>query len=279
MERAMESVRWHRVGMHAVLALGALIVVLPVVWIGFAAFKTQIALLRGDFLFTPYFGNFEELLFSKASDYPANFFNSLLVASGSTTMVLLIATLAAYSMYRLRWPSWVPALVLMGSLVFHMIPPITLVGPWYVMFRSIGWDNTYAALVLTHVALNLPIGIAVMSVFVRDIPLEIEEAARLDGCSTPQMLWRIVFPLVRPGLAATGILVFVFSWNEFAVALNLTSRQTATVPVAIAKFAQEYEIKNGVMAAGALLSVIPAILLLLFAQRHIVKGLTAGTGK
>jgi multiple sugar transport system permease protein len=279
MERAMESVRWHRVGMHAVLALGALIVVLPVVWIGFAAFKTQIALLRGDFLFTPYFGNFEELLFSKASDYPANFFNSLLVASGSTAMVLLIATLAAYSMYRLRWPSWVPALVLMGSLVFHMIPPITLVGPWYVMFRSIGWDNTYAALVLTHVALNLPIGIAVMSVFVRDIPLEIEEAARLDGCNTPQMLWRIVFPLVGPGLAATGILVFVFSWNEFAVALNLTSRQTATVPVAIAKFAQEYEIKNGVMAAGALLSVIPAILLLLFAQRHIVKGLTAGTGK
>jgi len=81
MERAMESVRWHRVGMHAVLALGALIVVLPVVWIGFAAFKTQIALLRGDFLFTPYFGNFEELLFSKASDYPANFFNSLLVNS------------------------------------------------------------------------------------------------------------------------------------------------------------------------------------------------------
>src|SRR5207237_1760536 len=105
------------------------------------------------------------------------------------------------------------------------------------------------------------------------------EAARIDGCTTPQMLWRIVVPLVRPGLAATGILVFIFSWNEFAVALNLTARQTATVPVAIAKFAQEYEIKNGVMAAGAGLSVIPAILLLAFAQRHIVKGLTAGSGR
>ena len=115
--------------------------------------------------------------------------------------------------------------------------------------------------------------------FVRDIPVELEEAARLDGCTTPQMLWRIVLPLVKPGLAATGILVFIFSWNEFAVALNLTARQTATVPVAIAKFAQEYEIKHGVMAAGALLSVIPAVLLLLFAQRHIVKGLTAGAAK
>jgi multiple sugar transport system permease protein len=279
MLRTMKNVRWGRFGMHAVLVLGALVVILPVVWIAFAAFKTQIALLRGDLVFTPYLGNFEELLFSKASDYPANFLSSALVASVSTAVVLFIATLAAYSMYRLRWPGWVPASVLMGSLVFHMIPPITLVGPWYVMFRSIGWDNTYTALVLTHVALNLPIGIAVMSVFVRDIPIEIEESARLDGSSTPQMLRHIIFPLVRPGLAATGILVFVFSWNEFAVALNLTSRQTATVPVAIAKFAQEYEIKNGVMAAGALLSIIPAVLLLLFAQRHIVKGLTAGTGK
>ena len=154
-----------------------------------------------------------------------------------------------------------------------------LVGPWYVMFRSIGWDNTYTALVLTHVALHLPIGIAVMSVFVRDIPLELEEAARLDGCTTPQMLWRIVFPLVKPGLAATGILVFVFSWNEFAVGLTLSGTQSATVPVAIAKFAQEYEIKYGVMAAGALMSTVPAIALLLVAQRHIVKGLTAGSAK
>jgi len=275
----MMSLRLRTAGVHAVLVLSALIVILPVVWIGFAAFKTQIALLRGDVLFAPYFGNFNELLFSRSADYLAHFGNSLLIASASTALVLFISTLAAYSMARLRWPAWVPALVLLGSLVFHMFPPITLVGPWYVMFRSIGWDNTYTALVLTHVALHLPIGIAVMYVFVRDIPLELEEAARLDGCTTPQMLRRIVFPLVKPGLAATGILVFVFSWNEFAIALNLTARQTATVPVAIAKFAQEYEIKHGVMAAGAVLSVIPAVLLLLFAQRHIVKGLTAGAGK
>ena len=105
------------------------------------------------------------------------------------------------------------------------------------------------------------------------------QAARVDGCTTPQMLTRIVFPLVMPGLAALSILVFVFSWNEFAVALNLTAKQTATVPVAIAKFAQEYEIKHGVMAAGAVLSVLPAIIVLLLAQRHIVKGLTTGAVK
>jgi multiple sugar transport system permease protein len=275
----MRNFRLRRIGIHMVLTLCALVVILPAVWIGFAAFKTQIALLRGDVLFTPYLGNFHELLFSRSADYLLHFWNSLLIASVSTVLVLFVSTLAAYSMHRLRWPAWIPALVLVGSLVFHMIPPITLVGPWYVMFRSLGWDNTYTALVLTHVVLHLPIGIVVMSVFVRDIPLELEEAARLDGCTTPQMLSRIVLPLVKPGLAATGILVFIFSWNEFAVALNLTARKTATVPVAIAKFAQEYEIKHGVMAAGALLSVIPAVLLLLFAQRHIVKGLTAGAVK
>jgi multiple sugar transport system permease protein len=265
--------------LHATLVLCALVVIVPAVWIALAAFKTQIALLRGDVLFKPYFGNFDELLFSRSADYAAHFLNSIIVASCATVLVLVVATLAAYSMHRMRWPRWVPALVAMVSLVFYMLPPITLVGPWYVMFRSLGWDNTYTALVLANLTLNLPIGVAVMSVFVRDIPIELEQAARLDGCTTPQMLWRIVVPLVRPGLAATAILVFVFSWNEFAVALTLSGSRTATVPVAIAKFAQEYEIKNGVMAAGVVLSIVPAIVLLLFANRHIVKGLTAGVGK
>jgi multiple sugar transport system permease protein len=263
-------------GMHTVLALAAVIVIFPVVWIALAAFKTQIALLRGDVLFTPVWTNFNELLFSRSSDYLADARNSLIVASISTALVVFLATLAAYSLHRLRWPRWVPVAVLGWSMIFHMLPPITMVGPWYVMFRGLGLDNTYAGLVLAHLALNLPVGIWLMSVFVREIPLELEEAARVDGCTTPQMLWRIVFPLVAPGLAATAIICFVFSWNEFAVALNLTAKQTATVPVAIARFAQEYEIKHGVMAAGAVLSTIPAIVLLLVAQRHIVKGLTAG---
>ncbi|MEO8485765.1 MAG: carbohydrate ABC transporter permease [Betaproteobacteria bacterium] len=275
----MIAPRVKSVAMHAALAAAAMVVLLPVLWTALAAFKTQIALLRGDALFAPTLANFHELLFSRSSDYFAHFANSLVVATLSTALVLLVATLAAYSMVRMRWPPAVPALVLGFSLVFHMIPPITLVGPWYVMARALGVDDTYAALVLAHLTLHLPIGIAVMSVFVRDVPFELEEAARLDGCTTPQLLRRIVFPLVRPGLAATGILVFVFSWNEFAVALTLTGRHTATIPVAIARFAQEYEIKHGVMAAGAVLSVIPAILLLLFAQRSIVKGIIAGVGK
>ncbi len=275
----MRAHRLRQYGLGASLAIAAIIVILPIAWIALASFKTQIALLRGDLIFTPYLGNFEELLFAKSADYLAHLRNSLIVASATTLIVLAIATPAAYSMVRMRWPAWVPASLLVFSLVFHMVPPITLVGPWYVMFRTLGWDDSHLALVLTHVALNLPVGIAIMTVFIRDVPLDLLEAARIDGCTTPQLLLRIVVPLVRPGIAAAGILVFVFSWNEFAVALTLTGRHTATVPVAVAKFAQEYEIKNGVMAAAAILSAIPAVILLLVAQRHIVKGLTAGSVK
>ena len=101
----------------------------------------------------------------------------------------------------------------------------------------------------------------------------------MDGASTPVLLWRVVLPVIAPGLVATGVLTFVFSWNEFAVALNLTMKQTATVPVAIAKFAQDYEIQYTQMAASATLSLIPALILLLLGQRYIVKGLTMGAVK
>lgn len=264
---------------HGALIASAVLVLFPFLWIAAAAFKTQIALLSGELWSAPTLANFDQVLFSRASDYSANFANSLLVAVVSTAVVLAISTLAAYSINRMSWPRWLVHGLLLWSAIFQMIPPITMVGAWYVMFRSIGLDNTYTGLVLAHVTLNLPLALWLMSAFVREVPLELEEAARLDGCSTPRLLWTVITPLVAPGLAATGILVFVFSWNEFAVALNLTDRHTATVPVAIAKYAQDFEILYTQMAAGALLSTVPALLLLLFGQRYIVKGLTAGSLK
>lgn len=269
------SVWW----VHLVLALAALAVLFPVAWIVAAGFRTQISLLMGELAFTPVLLNFEEVLLSKTSDYARNFLNSALVGGLSTLLCLAAATLAAYSLQRARWPGWVSPLVLGWALVFHMIPPIALAGAWFTMFRTVGLDNTYAALVLAHTALNLPMALWMIGVFVREVPGELLEAARIDGASTPQVLGKVVVPLIAPGLAATGILVFVFSWNEFPVALSLSMKQTATVPVAIAKYAQEYEIKYTEMAASAALSIVPALALLLFGQRYIVKGLTAGAVK
>ncbi len=265
--------------LHGLLMLAAAVVLFPFLWISLAAFKTQIALMSGVVMFTPVLSNFQEVLFSKTSEYLHNFANSMIVGIGSTAGVLVVGTLGAWSLRRMRWPFWISRGLLAWAIVFQMIPPITMVGAWYVMFRTVGLYNTYPGLMLAHLTLNLPLVLWMMSVFVGQVPEELEEAARIDGANTPVLLWRVVVPVVRPGLIACGLLVFILSWNEFAVALNLTAKQTATVPVAIAKYAQEFEIQYTEMAASAVLSIVPALLLLMLGQRHIVRGLTAGAIK
>jgi multiple sugar transport system permease protein len=265
--------------LHSLLLLAVIAVLFPFIWIAAAAFKTQIALISGVVVFTPVLSSFQEVLFSKTSEYLSNFLNSTIVGLGSTAIVLVIGTMGAWSLSRARWPSWVMHGVLGWAIVFHMIPPITMVGAWYVMFRMVGLYNTYAGLILAHLTLNLPLVLWMMSVFLREVPMELEEAARIDGASTPVLLWRVIVPVILPGLVATGLLAFIFSWNEFAVALNLTAKQTATVPVAIAKFAQEFEIQYTQMAASSVLSLLPALVLLLLWHRYIVRGLLVGAIK
>jgi len=264
---------------HLFLAIVAAFVLVPFFWIVAAGFKTQISLLQGEVFFTPTLASFREVLFSKTTEFLDNTFNSFVVATASTLVIVFAATLGGYAIERLGTPRWMVHTMLGWAVVFHMVPPITLVAAWFPLYREIGLDNTYLGLTLGHVAVHLPMALWLMTNFIRDVPVELEEAARIDGCSTPYLIWRIVVPLVAPGLAATAILMFIFSWNEFAVALNLTAKQTATVPVAIAKFAQGYEIKYGEMAATAALSLVPALAFLLFGQRYIVKGLTTGAVK
>jgi multiple sugar transport system permease protein len=269
----------HRLALHAALAAMGFVVLVPIVWVVTAGFRTQISLLTGQLLFTPVLANFTEVLFSKTSDFLVNYRNSLIVGISSTLLCLTAATLAAWSLHRLRWPCWVIHVFLGWALVFQMMPPVALASAWYVMAREVGLDNSFAGLILAHTVLNLPMALWLMGVFVREVPLELEEAARIDGASTFVLLRHIILPMIAPGLAACAILTFVFSWNEFAVALNLTMKQTATVPVAIAKFAQDYEIRYTQMAAAAALSILPALVLLLIGQRFIVRGLTQGAIK
>lgn len=265
--------------LHLALAACAAIVVAPILWTVAAGFRTQISLLMGEVLFTPIWSNFAEVLWSKTSDFLLNYRNSIIVGLLSTILCLVVATLCAFSLNRMRWPSWVPHIFLAWTMIFHMIPPVALASAWFSMARTVGLENTFTGLVLAHATLNLPMAIWLMAVFVREVPKELEEAAIMDGANTPRVLWHVILPLITPGLAATSILTFIFSWNEFAVALTLTMKQTATVPVAIAKFAQDFEIQYTQMAASAALAMLPALLVLLIAQRYIVKGLTQGAVK
>ncbi|RVO50950.1 carbohydrate ABC transporter permease [Sinorhizobium meliloti] len=263
----------------AVVGLSLLSILAPFIWIVGVSLKFQIDILTGAFPFKPVAVNFDRVLFGKSSDFIVYAGNSLIVGLSSTALVLLIGAPAAYSLAWRRWSKLFSALFLGWTLVFHMIPPITLVGPWYLLFREIGLYNTLTGLVLTHVVINLPLTIWLMMSAFENIPRELEEAAVVDGCRRSTAFFVILLPLALPGLIAAGLLSFLFSWSEFSIALNLTTKETYTIPVAIASYAGENEILHGQMAAASVLSTIPALILMFFGQRFILGGLTAGAVK
>lgn len=264
---------------HALVIFACLIILFPFAWIFLNSIKNQVDIYSGTLRFTPTLGNFEELLFSKRAAFLKNLKNSVVVAILSTSILIVVSTLAAHALSRFKWPKLIPPIFMGGVLFLHMIPRITLVGPWYLMFRRIGlYDNLFGLSIL-HVVLNLPMSIWLMYTFVSEVPKELEEAAFVDGCRRAQVFVRVIVPVVVPGLVAAGILSFIFSWNEFPVALNLTMARTATIPVAVARLAQQYEVLHGQMAASAILATIPAIVLMFLGQRFIVKGLTLGALK
>jgi len=261
------------------VACALVIVVAPFLWILLNSFKTQIAILSGAWTFTPTLDNYADVLLSRRSDFVHGLLTSLLVATVSTIIVLVVATLAAYSLHRMRWSGVIVAAFLGWMLAFHVIPVITLVGPWYLAFKTLGLYDTKLALILTHVTINLPMAVWLMLSFFKSLPPEIEEAALVDGCHSLSAFWKVTLPLVRPGLIATGVLSFIFSWNEFTIALNLTSQANATVPVIVSKFSNDYEVLHAQMAAASILATLPALLLMFVGQRFIIAGLTLGSVK
>ena len=272
------SRRWIVPG-YIVLVIGALVTLIPFIFTFINSIKFFRDIATGSMVFTPTLVNYERLFFSRQASFINNTLNSLIIAVATTIIVLVVATLAGYSLQRFRWPRLFVGIVGGWILVVHMIPGVTLVGPFYLMFRSLGIYDTHLAVVLAHIVVTLPISVWIVQSFVVDLPQELEEAALIDGCSHLGAFLRVSVPLLAPGLAAVAILAFIFSWNEFLFALNLTSTHTSTIPVGIAKFAQQYEIRYGEMSAAAFFAAIPAIIFIAIAQRQIVKGLTLGALK
>lgn len=257
----------------------ALIILGPMLWIFSNSFKRQIDILMGTTIAPITLSNYEGIINSRQSQFLWNLFNSLVVAVSSTAAVLVIATLAAFTIVRLEPPRWVTYLLLGWALIFHMLPTLTFVGSWYVMFAELGLHGTYTALILTHIVHNLPQAMFLMTGFVLNIPKELVQAARIDGCSYRQIFTHLIVPLSMGGMAAAGALAFISSWSDFAIALNLSNKETMTAPVAIATFAQEHQIRYGEMAAASVLSMVPALIFILFGQRFVVRGLLAGAMK
>ncbi|MBE9190970.1 carbohydrate ABC transporter permease [Gloeocapsopsis crepidinum LEGE 06123] len=206
--------------------------------------------------------------------------NSAFVSIVSTALALTLGAPASYALARLR--PWGGKVILAGILIVTLFPGILLFIGLLEIIQQLGWGNNYLALIVPYTAINLPLTILVLRSFFEQLPKDLEDSARVDGYNTFQMLWQILLPMTLPALVTTGILTFIFAWNEFIFALTfITREELKTIPVAAAQLggASVFEIPYGPIAAATVLGTLPLVLLVLFFQRKIVQGLTAGAVK
>ena len=264
-------------------SMGNLIVIayalLPVVWIISLSLKPNSEL--NDHRFLPRTISFEHFrsIFSDAQ-FPAALQNSLGIASISTLFAVVLGMLAAYAIVRLEFPG--RRFILAGALATAMFPPIAIIGPLFNLWRLTGLFDTWAGLILPYMTFTLPLAIWTLSAFFREIPWELDKAARVDGATPWQAFIHVIAPLAAPGVFASAILVFIFAWNDFLFATALTSTNNArTVPAAIAFFtgSSRFELPTGAIAAASVVVTVPVMFVVLLFQKRIVSGLTSGAVK
>ena len=249
----------------------------PVYWIILTSFKPirEINSAVPTFVFTPTAENYRNL-FSQFG-FSGALANSLVVTGVTCAIVMALGVLAAYALGRMHVPG--EKHIALWILSLRFLPPIAVTIPFYIQWQDLHLLDTYAGLILVYVAFNLPFAIWLLRGFLTDVPYELEEAALLDGLSRLQVLWRVVVPVILPGIASTAIFTFVFSWNEYLMALMLTSVHSVTVPVTIAKFVMPYTILWGELSAAVVIQVVPMLAVVFLLQRHIVRGMTLGAVK
>ena len=219
--------------------------------------------------------NHIELL--RRTNFIWNLRDSLVVACGAVMLGLLLSMPAAYAFSRFRFRGRSP--LRLSFLVINMFPVVMLILPLFVIMRDLGLLDTYFALIAGHATFTLPFAIWLMTSYIDGIPGELDEAAMVDGATRLQTLRLVVLPLALPGVMAVGIYLFITSWNEYLFALMFSGRNVRTVTVALQLFIGENQIQWGLLMAGGTLVALPATILFLFAQRHLVSGLTGGAVK
>jgi ABC-type glycerol-3-phosphate transport system permease component len=269
---------WRRIALAAIAGVGLAVWVFPVIWGLLTSFKTERDVLAYPpaWLFTPTLDNYREVIFGAQSIVP-NLWSSFVVATAATVVTMLIAVPAAYALGRLRYPAKRASGFYI--LVTQMLPPVGLIIPYYLVLQKIGALDTYSGLTVIYLTFALPFAIWLMVSYFEDVPFEMEEAGLLDRAGRLRTLWYVILPQVRGGIAVTTIFVFLNAWNEFMFAVVLGGNRVRTVTVAMFNFISVEQTQWAKVAAGAMLAMLPVILIGFFAQRHIVKGLTVGAVK
>ncbi len=271
---AREKVLW-----SIAILMVLLYALIPVMWITSLSFKPTADI--GDRKFIPEtftLDNYDQIFSTNL--FNAALVNSIGIAAISTLIAIVLASMAAYALARLDFAG--KAVILSGALAVAMFPAISIVGPLFDMWRSFGLFDTWLGLIIPYLTFTLPLAIYTLSAFFREIPWELEQAARVDGATPFQAFRKVIVPLAAPGVFTSAILVFIFAWNDFIFANTLTSTEAArTVPAALAFFTggSQFEDPTGAISAAAVVVTIPIIIMVLLFQRRIVAGLTAGAVK
>ena len=214
----------------------------------------------------------------KATQMPRYFLNSALISTVSMIVSLVIATLGAYGLTRFRHAG--QRLLLLAVLSSYVLPPVLLLLPLYLTLGKLGLINTYAGVIVTHVTFTAPFCLWLLRSFFQTIPLDLEEAAMVDGTCRLGAFIRIALPLALPAVLSTGLFGFILSWNEYLFAsVLLTGEARKTVPIGIAEFIAQFDIRWGEVMAASSLATIPVVVLFAIIQRHFVRGLMAGAIK
>lgn len=262
---------------YTAVILAMLLSLAPILYLLITSFKPPelTFALPPVWIFTPTLKNYSDVVTS--GDFFKYFLNSVVVALTTTLIAVTLGAFAAYGFarFRIRGKFWLR----MSVLIPQMLPPITIIVPLYVLFNALKLTDTLTALVISYLTFTIPLSTWLMIGFFEDVPIDLEESAMIDGCSRLQALFRVVLPIVTPGLAATAILSFMYCWNEFLYAVILTGRDARTLPVTITSFMTNKAILWGRITASGSLVLIPVLIFALVAQRYLIRGLSKGAVK
>ncbi|HUH92001.1 MAG TPA: carbohydrate ABC transporter permease [Casimicrobiaceae bacterium] len=252
----------------------AVVVLFPFLWMLSSSFKTQLDIIAWPpkIFFAPTLQNYRKVF--EEQDFLKYFVNSTVVGTAAVGMSLVLGLPAAYSIAR-----FTQRRLAVFILLARLMPGISFLMPWYIVFSRLGLMDSYTALILSHILIALPIVVWIMSSYFASIPREMEESAMVDGATRQYAFWKIILPLSGPGVITATTLAFIFSWNNFMFSQVLSMEKTRTLPIAVYNFVSYAEVDWGGVMAAAVAIMAPAIVLTMIFQKYVVKGLTVGAVK
>lgn len=257
--------------------------VAPIIWIVMMSLKSfsDVIAYPPKFVFSPTLENYASVLFSEdtagASDFMRYLLNSFVVSTLAVVVSLLVGIPCAYALSRSRVRA--QESIAFAFMSIRFVPELAIIIPLYALYQRVHLYDTFVGLILANQIITLPLVIWTVRTFISDVPVEVEEAAQLDGCTPWRILARVVTPIIRPGIASAAIVSFIFSWNNLIIGLVLSGDRTQPVTVGILQAIGFDQVRWGWMAAAAIVAAVPGMIIALYLQKHLVRGLTMGIGK